>query len=96
MQSPTKTMPFYPPPHYKSLQPQEEQDEQYQNEVAVKFLKQKHNMDITRKRLPIEIYLGGPPHEPYFITFILQGQIIIGPTNKMVTSYVVGNLALLN
>jgi len=37
--------PFYPPPHYKSLQPNKEQDEQYWEEVAIKFLKQKHNMN---------------------------------------------------
>ena len=29
MQSPIKTMPFYPPLYYKSLQHQGEQDEQY-------------------------------------------------------------------
>jgi len=29
MQSPVKIILFYPPPHYKSLRPQEEQDEQY-------------------------------------------------------------------
>ena len=38
----------------------------------------------------------GPPHEPYFIALTLQGQIIIGPTKKMVTSYMVENLALLD
>ena len=47
MQSPIKTMLFYPLPHYKSLQPQGEQDKQYWNKIAVKFLKQKHNMDTT-------------------------------------------------
>ena len=56
VQALVKTMLFYPLPHYKSLQPQGEQDEQYQNKVAVKFLKQKHNIDITRQEFPIEIY----------------------------------------
>ena len=96
MQSPIKTMPFYPPLHYKSLWPQEKQNEQYWNEITIEFLKQKHNADTTRKGLSIEIYSGGPPHEPYFIAFMLQGQIIIGPTKKMVTSYMVGDLALLD
>jgi len=56
----------------------------------------KHNVDTTRKGFPIEMYLGGLPHEPYFIALTLQEQIIIGPTKKMVVSYVVEDLALLD
>jgi len=56
----------------------------------------KYNMDTTRKESPIKMYSEGPPHEPYFIALTLQGQIIIGPIKKMVASYVVGDLALLN
>ena len=48
LQSPTKTIPFCPPPYYKSLQSNRELNEQYWKEVTVKFLKQKHNTDITR------------------------------------------------
>ena len=54
------------------------------------------NVDITRKEFPIEMYIGGSSHEPYFITLMLQDQLIMRPTKKMVTSYVVGNLALLD
>jgi len=39
IQASVKIMPFYPPPHYKSLQPQEEQDNQYWSEIAIEFLK---------------------------------------------------------
>ena len=39
LQAPVKTIPFYLPLHYKSLQPNGEQDEQYWKEVAIKFLK---------------------------------------------------------
>ena len=42
------------------------------------------------------MYTGGPLHESYFIALTLQGQIIIGPTKKMVTSYMVGDLVLLD
>ena len=49
-----------------------------------------------RKGFPIKIYMRGPPHEPYFITLTLQDQLIIGLTKKMVVSYVVGDLALLD
>jgi len=48
LQSPVKTVLFYPPPHCKSLWPKEEQDKQYWNKIAIKFLKQKHNADMTR------------------------------------------------
>ena len=49
-----------------------------------------------RKEFPIEIYTGGLPHEPYFIALTLQEQIIIGPTKKLVITYIVRDLALLN
>ena len=91
-----QTTPFYLPPYYKSLQPQGEQDKQYWKKIAIVFLEKKHNMDITRKGFPIKIYTGEPPHEPYFIALILQGQIIIEPTKKLVTIYIVGNLILLD
>ena len=42
------------------------------------------------------MYTGGPLYKSYFITLMLQGQIIIGPTKKIVALYVVGNLALLD
>ena len=51
---------------------------------------------MTRRGFSIEIYSGGPPHEPYFIALMLQGQIVIRPTKKMVASYMVGDLALLD
>ena len=42
------------------------------------------------------MYIGGPPYEPYFITLMLQGQIIIGLTKRLVASHMVGDLALLD
>ena len=42
------------------------------------------------------MYTEGPPHELYFIVLMLQGQIVVEPTNKMVASYVAGDLALLD
>jgi len=60
------------------------------------FLEKKHNIDIIRKSFPIEMYMGGLPHEPYFIALILQRQIIIGPMKNLVVTYMVGDLALLD
>ena len=71
LQALVRTTPFYPPPHYKSLQPNRKQDEQYWKKVAVKFLKQKYNTDITRHRFSIEIYIEGLLYELYFIALIL-------------------------
>jgi len=62
----------------------------------MEFIKQKHNTNTTRQGFPIEMYTRGPSHKPYFITLTLQGEIIIGPTKKMVTSYIVGDLALID
>ena len=71
IQSSVKTVPFYPLPHYKFHQSQGEQNKQYWNEVVIKFLKQKHNADITRRGFPIKMYTGGPLHKPYFIVLTL-------------------------
>jgi len=92
MQVPIKMIPFYPPPHYKSLWLQEKQDKQYWNEIAIEFLKKKHNADTMRRGFSIEMYSGGPSHEQYFIALILQAQIVIGPTKKMVVSCMVEDL----
>ena len=86
----------YPLSYYKLSKPQGEQDKQYWKEIAIAFLEQKHNTNITRKGFSIEIYTGWPPYEPYFITLTLQGQIIIGLTKKLVTTHVVGDLVLLD
>ena len=42
------------------------------------------------------MYIGEPLYEPYFIALILQEKIIIRPTKKLVVSYVVGDLVLLD
>ena len=96
LQSPVKTVPFYLPPHYKSLQSKRQQDKQYWNKIAVEFLKQKHNTDITRQGFPIKMYIEGLLYKSYFIVLILQRKIIIGPTKKMVASYIAGDLVLLD
>ena len=49
-----------------------------------------------KKDFPIKMYMRGPPHEPYYIALILQEQIIVEPTEKLVISYVVRDLALLD
>ena len=96
MQSPIITTLFYLPPYYKSIWPQREQDKQYWKEIAIEFLKEKHNVDTTRKGFLIEIYMEGSPHKPYFIVLTLWEEIIIRPTKKLVVTYIVGDLALLN
>jgi len=42
------------------------------------------------------MYTEGPLHGLYFIALMLQYQLIIGLTKKIVTLHVVGNLALLD
>ena len=53
------------------------------------FLKKKHNTNTIQKEFLIEIYIGGPPHELYFIALILKGEVVIRPIKKLVTSYIV-------
>ena len=42
------------------------------------------------------MYQGEPPHEPYFIAVDMKGQAIIGPNKKIVATYIIGELALLD
>jgi len=41
------------------------------------------------------MYQGGSPHEPYFIAIDNKDQAIIGPSKKIVATYVVGELEIL-
>ena len=40
--------------------------------------------------------MGGPPYELYFIVLILKEEVVIEPIKKLVTSYMVRDLALLD
>jgi len=51
---------------------------------------------MTRQGFLIEMYTRKLSHELYFIALTLQGKIIIGLTKKLIASYVVGDLALLD
>jgi len=42
---------FYLPSHYKFLQPQGKQNEQYWKEIAIAFLKKKYNTDCCGNHL---------------------------------------------
>lgn len=64
--------------------------------MAVTFIEQRHNMETLRNEFPISMYQGGPPHEPYFIVVDMKEQTIIGPNKKIVTTYIIGGLALLD
>ena len=52
----------------------------------------KRNTDTARNRCQIPMYKEGPPHEPYFIAINNKDQVIIGPSKKIVTTHVVGEL----
>ena len=42
------------------------------------------------------MFTGELLYEPFFIILTLQGEIIIRPTKKLVTSYVIGDLVFLD
>ena len=56
---------------------------------------QKHNTETARNSYPIIMFQGGPPHEPYFIAINNREQVIIGPSKKIVATYIVGKLEVL-
>ena len=95
VRSPIQTRLFKPPPYYQSLKFRGEQDTAFWKEVATGLVDQKHNIETARNRYQIPMFQGGPLHEPYFIAINNREQIIIGPSMKIVATYVVGELKVL-
>ena len=95
VQTPAQTRLFKLPPHYQSLKSRGEQDPAFWKEVAIAFLKKKHNTNTARNGYQIHMFQGGPPHKPYFIAIDNRDQIIIGPSKKIMAMYVVGELEVL-
>ena len=95
IKSPTQTRIFQPPLHYQSLQSREEQDSEFWKEVAMAMVESKHNTKTLRNRQWINMFQGGFPHELFFIAIDNWGQVIIGPSKKMVAIYMVRELEVL-
>ena len=95
IRTPTQTRLFKPPSHYQSLRSRGENDPIFWKEVATAFLEKKHNTDTARNGHQIQMFQGGPLHEPYFIAMDNKDQIIIGPSKKIVATHVVGELEVL-
>ena len=95
VKSPTQTRIFWPSPHYQSLQSRKEQDSNFWKEVTIVLVDNKHNTETSRNGYSIQIFQGGPPYELFFIAINNQGQVIISPNKKMVTTYVVRELEIL-
>jgi len=95
MKTPSQTRIFQPPPYYQSLKSRGEQDPEFWKEVAMVFMDRKRNTDISRNGCQIQMYQGGPPHEPYFVAIDNKDQVIIGPSKKIVATHVVGKLEVL-
>ena len=95
IQSPTWIQLFQPLPHYQSLKSRGEEDPEFWKEVVTAFVNQKYNTETARNGYLIIMFQGGPPHEPYFIAIDNREQVIIGPSKKIVATYVVGELEVL-
>jgi len=95
VKSPTQTRLFRPPPHYQSLKSRGEQDTEFWKEIATALVDNRHNTETSRNGLPIKMYQGGTPHEPFFIAIDCRSQVIIGPNKKIVATHVVGELEVL-
>jgi len=59
------------------------------------MVESKYNTEISRNRQWINMFQGGPPHKPFFITINNWGQVIIGSSKKTVAIYIVGELEVL-
>jgi len=95
VQSPTQTRLFKLPPHYQSLRSRGKQDSVFWKEVATALVDQKHNTETARNGYQIPMFQEGPPHELYFIVIDNREQIIIGPSKKIVATYVIEKLEVL-
>ena len=92
---PTQTRIFRPPPHYQSLWSREEQDFDFWKDLFSTKAIATYNTETSRNEYPINIFQGRSSYKPYFITINNQGQVIIGPNKKTVTTYVVRELEVL-
>ena len=95
VKTPAQTRIFRPLPYYQSLKSRGEQDPTFWNKVTTAFLDKKHNMETSRNGYQIPMFQGGLPHEPYFIAIDNRNQIIIGPSKKIVSTHVIGELEVL-
>ena len=95
VKTPTQTRLFRPPAHYQSLKSRGEQDPEFWKEIAMALVNNRHNTETSRNGLPIKMYQGGTPHEPFFIAIDCRGQVIIGPNKKIVATHVSGELEVL-
>ena len=93
--TPSQTQIFRPPTHYQALKSRGEQDSAFWKEVAITFLERKHNIETSRNGYQIPMFQGGPLYKPYFITIDNREQIIIGPSKKIVATYVIGELEVI-
>jgi len=55
----------------------------------------KHNIETSKNGYPIKMFQEGSLYEPFFIAINNQGQAIIGPNKKLVTTYIVEELKVL-
>ena len=95
VKTPTQTRLFRPPAHYQSLKSRGEQDPEFWKEIAMALVDNRHNTETSRNGLPIKMYQGGTPHEPFFIAINCRGQVIIGLNKKIVATHVLGELEVL-
>jgi len=95
MKTPSQTRIFRPPPHYQALRSRGENNPIFWKKVATAFVEKKHNTDMARNGCQIQMFQGGPLHEPYFIAIDNKDQVIIGPSKKIVATHVVGELEVL-
>jgi len=91
----SQTRIFRPLPYYQSLRSRGEQDLDFWKEVVMAFMDKKRNTDTSRNGCQIPMYQGGPLHKPYFVAIDNKDQVIIGPSKKIVATYVIGELEVL-
>ena len=95
VKSPTQIRIFWPLLHYQSLRSRGEQDLDFRKKVVIAMVESKHNTETSRNGQRINMFQKGLPHKPFFIAIDNWGQIIIGPSKKMVAIYIVGKLKVL-
>ena len=64
--------------------------------MATAFVETKYNTNTSKNGYHIKIFQGGPPHKPYFVAIDNLQQIIIGPSKKIVTTHVIGELEVIS
>ena len=88
--TPSHTMCFGPPTHFRIVQDNKELSGKYWYDIVERLIETYGNTEIKRCSYTIKMYGEGPSHEPFFIGKGADGEYVIGATKKAIAIQALG------